>query len=324
MPWLAQRHTSLVSVCICAGLFLALSACGGGQQPPHGAPDTSAPTFQSASATKPTPDRVRVSATATDDGSVSGYCAKATATTPSAGDACFTNAQPIDVDISGLTTNAKVYVWARDANNNVSSARVVDVNQCSESGQATAAASSYAKVVCLGVGAINGSHSGEILIGLEPNAPNSTANFLSYVNAGFYPGTVFHRVISNFMIQTGGNTYASGVYTQKSAGLLPAIALERTSTTGLSNIQYSVALARTNVADSATSQFFINVVNNPQLDANGAIDPGNGYAVFGKVISGTDIIDLIKAVPVAANSSNEVSQPTGTPPTILYTVSVKP
>lgn len=324
MSWLSQRWSSRALIGSVLLWTAWLSACGGGQQPPHGLPDTTGPTFNSASATKPSPDVALVSADASDNGLVTGYCAKVSSVTPSATDGCFTNTQPISVDISTLTTSAKVYVWARDAAGNVSSARAVDVNQCSVQGQSAANTSAYAKVVCLGVGAINGSHSGEILIGLEPSAPNSAANFLAYVNAGFYPGTVFHRVMSNFMVQAGGSTFASGTYTQKTTGLLNAVTLERTSTTGLSNTQYTVALARTNTPDSATSQFFINVVDNSgTLDATGTSAPGNGYAVFGKVISGTSTVDAIKVVPVGSNGSGETSQPTGSPPTILYAVQIK-
>lgn len=323
MFWLSQRWSSHASTGMLFIWVTVLTACGGGQQPPHGSPDVEGPSFQSASATKPSPTQALVSAEATDNGLVTGYCAKVSSNTPSASEACFTQARPIGVDISTLGTSAKVYVWARDAAGNVSNARALDINQCSEQGQATANSSSYAQVVCLGVGAINGNHSGEILIGLEPTARESAANFLAYVNAGFYPGTVFHRVIANFMVQAGGSTFASGAYAQKTTGLLTAVALERTSATGLSNTPYTVALARTNTPDSATSQFFINVVDNPQLNANGTVDPGNGYAVFGRVISGSDTVDAIKAVPVGSNGSGENSQPTGIPPTILYAVRVK-
>lgn len=325
MSWLSQRWSSRALIGSVLLWTAWLSACGGGQQPPHGLPDTTGPTFNSASATKPSPDVALVSADASDNGLVTGYCAKVSSVTPSATDGCFTNTQPISVDISTLTTSAKVYVWARDAAGNVSTARAVDINRCSEQGQSFANANAYAKVVCLGVGAINGNHSGEILIGLEPAAPISVNNFLAYVNADFYSGTVFHRVMSNFMVQAGGSTFTQpSTYSQKTTGLLNAVALERTSTTGLSNTQYTVALARTSAPDSATSQFFINVVDNSHtLDASGTTDPGNGYAVFGKVISGTSTVDLIKAVPVGSNGSGETSQPTGTPPTILWAYRIK-
>jgi len=129
---------------------------------------------------------------------------------------------------------------------------------------------------------------GNIEIELDSeNAPVSAENFLGYVNSGFYDGTVFHRVIPNFMIQGGGFTPEG---TEKSTN--PAIKLE--SNNGLKNERGTIAMARTSAPNSATSQFFINVVDNPALDYS----PGNdGYAVFGKVVSGMDVVDGIKDVP---------------------------
>jgi peptidyl-prolyl cis-trans isomerase B (cyclophilin B) len=120
----------------------------------------------------------------------------------------------------------------------------------------------------------------------QEKAPITVANFISYVNEGFYDGTVFHRVISNFMVQGGGFTPDG---TQKKTHA--PIVLE--SNNGLSNDIGTVAMARTNIRDSATSQFFFNVENNVFL--NNA--PGNdGYAVFGRVTSGMDVVNAIKAV----------------------------
>jgi peptidyl-prolyl cis-trans isomerase A (cyclophilin A) len=119
-------------------------------------------------------------------------------------------------------------------------------------------------------------------------APLTVANFVSYVQSGFYDGTIFHRVIPGFMVQGGGFT-SNG--TQKPTN--PAIKLE--SGNGLSNQKGTVAMARTNVPNSATSQFFVNVVDNPFLDKANAQD-GNGYAVFGKVVSGMDVVMKISAV----------------------------
>ncbi len=121
-------------------------------------------------------------------------------------------------------------------------------------------------------------------------APISTANFLKYADDGFYNGTVFHRVISNFMIQGGGFTEAM---VQK-----PTQAqIKNEATNGLKNVRGTLAMARTNVVDSATSQFFINVKDNPFLDNSGTDAAHYGYAVFGKVASGMDVVEKIKAVP---------------------------
>jgi peptidyl-prolyl cis-trans isomerase A (cyclophilin A) len=159
---------------------------------------------------------------------------------------------------------------------------------------------------------------GELVLALENvKAPITTANFLSYVNSGFYSDTVFHRVVSSFVVQAGGFTYSSSTnqYAAKNPTNAP-IVLETPATTGLTNTLGTIAMARTNVLNSATSQFFINVAENIALDAN-----GGGYAVFGRVISGLSTVDALKAVPVVSNGS-EVSLPT-TPPVIQWAVQLK-
>ena len=129
---------------------------------------------------------------------------------------------------------------------------------------------------------------GDISIELDfAKAPNTAANYLQYARDGFYNGTIFHRVINNFMVQGGGFTPDM----QQKATKAP-ISLE--SNNGLNNVVYSIAMARTNVPDSATAQFFVNVVNNKNLDY--PRPDGHGYAVFGMVIKGTETIDKIKAV----------------------------
>jgi peptidyl-prolyl cis-trans isomerase A (cyclophilin A) len=131
---------------------------------------------------------------------------------------------------------------------------------------------------------------GEIVIELEAaKAPKSVANFLEYVKAGHYNGTIFHRVIPNFMIQGGG---FDADMTQKPTRA--PIPLE--SKNGLTNVRGSVAMARTNVPDSATAQFFINIKDNAFLDSANTPD-GTGYAVFGTVVTGMDVVDKIWAVP---------------------------
>lgn len=119
-------------------------------------------------------------------------------------------------------------------------------------------------------------------------APKTVENFLAYVRSGFYKNTLFHRVIPNFMIQGGG--FVMGMEEKDTRA---PIALE--SQNGLSNVRGTIAMARTNDPNSATSQFFINVRDNRFLDANQAQD-GNGYAVFGKVVSGMSTVDAIARV----------------------------
>ena len=120
-------------------------------------------------------------------------------------------------------------------------------------------------------------------------APKSVANFLSYVSKGHYDGTVFHRVIPGFMVQGGG--FAVGMTQKPTDG-----EIENEATNGLKNDMYTVAMARTNAPHSASSQFFINVGDNKFLNHTGQNASGWGYAVFGKVVSGTDVVDKIKAV----------------------------
>jgi len=134
---------------------------------------------------------------------------------------------------------------------------------------------------------------GDIVIELDAeHAPKSTANFVAYVKAGHYDGTIFHRVIDNFMIQGGGFTPDMAQKPTRDP-----IALE--SRNGLVNARGTVAMARTMVPDSATAQFFINLKDNAFLDAANARD-GNGYAVFGKVVQGMDVVDRIRAVPTGS------------------------
>ena len=131
---------------------------------------------------------------------------------------------------------------------------------------------------------------GDIVIELDAaKAPKSVDNFVQYVKSGHYDGTIFHRVIGNFMIQGGGMTADL-----KQKPTRAPIPLE--SRNGLSNVRGSVAMARTNDPNSATAQFFISVVDNAFLDAANARD-GQGYAVFGKVVAGMDVVDKIRAVP---------------------------
>ncbi|MEY4653546.1 MAG: hypothetical protein RI884_2127 [Pseudomonadota bacterium] len=120
-------------------------------------------------------------------------------------------------------------------------------------------------------------------------APQSTENFLAYVKSGHYDGTIFHRVIPKFMIQGGG--FDAGMK-QKST-LAP---IQNEANNGLKNDKYTVAMARTNDPHSATAQFFINTTNNGFLNHTAPSMQGWGYAVFGKVVSGTDIVDRLEGV----------------------------
>ena len=140
---------------------------------------------------------------------------------------------------------------------------------------------------------------GLIVIELDSEkAPISTENFLNYVRDGFYEQTIFHRVIPNFMIQCGGFT--------------PAMAQKKTRTeikneadNGLKNVRGTLAMARTQVVDSASSQFFINLADNDFLNHQGKTPNGYGYAVFGQVVEGMDVVDEIAQVSTGNNGHHQ-------------------
>ena len=140
---------------------------------------------------------------------------------------------------------------------------------------------------------------GDITIELDAEkAPITVKNFLGYVEDGFYEGTIFHRVISNFMIQGGGMTADMKEKKNKAP-------IKNEADNGLGNARGSIAMARTQVVDSATSQFFINVVDNDFLDHKSKTPAGYGYAVFGKVIEGMDVVDEIRQVKTGSKGYHQ-------------------
>lgn len=163
---------------------------------------------------------------------------------------------------------------------------ILAVSACSKGEQSSAAGASAAAsnpIVILKTTA------GEIELELYADkAPASVANFLSYVDEGFYDGTVFHRVIKGFMVQGGGYDGAR----EKKPTREP---IKNEASNGLKNENGTVAMARTSVPNSATSQFFINTENNAFLDYRDQSPEGWGYAVFGKVIHGMDVVERIEA-----------------------------
>jgi peptidyl-prolyl cis-trans isomerase B (cyclophilin B) len=124
----------------------------------------------------------------------------------------------------------------------------------------------------------------------EQKAPKTVANFLSYVKKGHYDRTIFHRVIDGFMIQGGG--FEPGM-TQKPTDAT----IDNEANNGLKNDKYTVAMARTNQPHSASAQFFINIADNDFLNHKSPTPQGWGYAVFGKVVGGQDVVDKIKGLP---------------------------
>lgn len=149
----------------------------------------------------------------------------------------------------------------------------VTVTKCSADGLALANGSPQQTSVCMQTS------QGELVLELFPaQAPLTVANFLAYVDSGFYNGTLFHRAEPGFVIQGGG--YTTGM--ARKVATRPPIALE--SNNGLANSRYTLAMARTNVPDSATSEFFVNLESNAGLNFNAALGVANGYAVFGQVL----------------------------------------
>ena len=132
----------------------------------------------------------------------------------------------------------------------------------------------------------------------QEKAPNTVANFLSYVNKGHYNNTIFHRVIPGFMVQGGG--MEPGMKEKK--GDSP---INNEANNGLKNLNYTVAMARTGDPHSATAQFFINVADNTFLNHTAISQQGWGYAVFGKVVSGKEVVDQIKAVKTSTKGYHE-------------------
>ncbi len=140
---------------------------------------------------------------------------------------------------------------------------------------------------------------GTIMLELDATrAPKSTANFVEYAKSGHYDGTIFHRGIDNFMIQGGG-------FTDKMAQKSTRAPIQNEADNGLKNDKYTIAMARTNDPHSATAQFFINVNNNDFLNFSSPTPRGWGYAVFGKVVSGQDVVDKIKAVKTGTSGFHE-------------------
>jgi peptidyl-prolyl cis-trans isomerase B (cyclophilin B) len=129
-------------------------------------------------------------------------------------------------------------------------------------------------------------------------APKTVENFLQYVRDGFFDGTIFHRVIDGFMIQGGG--FEPGM-TQKPT----RDAIENEAANGLKNEAYTIAMARTPNPNSATAQFFINIANNSFLNFTAPTPQGYGYAVFGKVVEGMDVVDKIKKVKTGSRSGHQ-------------------
>ena len=140
---------------------------------------------------------------------------------------------------------------------------------------------------------------GDITLELDAKkAPVTVENFVAYVKAGHFDGTIFHRVMDNFMIQGGG-------FTDKMVQKPTKAPIKNEADNGLKNLKYTIAMARTSDPHSASAQFFINVVDNDFLNFSSPTNSGWGYAVFGKVTAGTDVVDKIKKVKTGNNGFHQ-------------------
>ena len=256
------------------------------------------------------PSNGQISLSASASSNATQYCIKTSATTPAANDPCFSATASQSISTPLIPT--RYYAWAKNSSNNISAPLERVTGACSLAG-VTASQASNLPTVCVSTSL------GEFVVELEAaKAPITVTNFLKYVNDGFYSQTIFHRIIANFMVQGGAFTAVPiGPSNTKVGTVYPPIKLETTATTGLSNTVGTIAMARTNVLDSATQQFFINVVDNVFLNTN-----DGGYAVFGRVISGMDsTVQNIRNLPVQSNSS-QLNQPL-TPPVINWAYQLK-
>jgi peptidyl-prolyl cis-trans isomerase A (cyclophilin A) len=145
-------------------------------------------------------------------------------------------------------------------------------------------------------------------------APDSVQNFLEYVKDGFYSGTIFHRVVAGYVIQGGG-------YTPELVEKSTRPPVRNEATNGLTNARGTVAMARMSAVRSATSQFFINLANNARLDHRGFSPDDYGYAVFGRVIAGMDVVDRIAAMPTG---SREGMDDVPVTPVVIKSATVRP
>ena len=237
---------------------------------------------------------------------VNAYCFKTDAAKPLASDGCFQSEASKTIDLNG--SQALYYVWGKSATNQVSDTSL-NGGSCSSDGFAASAKSSLPTVCMM-------TDQGEMVIELENSkAPVTVSNFLKYVNAGFYSGTVFHRLSPNFVQGGGGGQVINGKLFEK-APLYESIVLEKPGVTKVLNNIYSIAMARTSVENSATSGFFINLDNNSGFNAD-----SNAYAAFGRLIHGFSTAQAISKFSGATSGDGTVTP--STPPVIQWVIQLK-
>lgn len=294
---------------------LVLTACGGGGTADNSQPQP-IPEVKLAGLKGQLLPYNKVSLVINPGTDTTSYCIRVDGSTPTANDACFGTQTTQEIATSGSATlGTPVRLWAKNSAGVVSLHQALNLpgKTCSTEAYAVSTASSLPTACLI-------SDSGELVMALESTkAPATVKNFLRYVNEGFYNGTYVHRVSSNFVAQGGGFVF-DGVNYNKKTATYPSIALESPSSTGLSNTQYTVAMARSSALDSATTEFFINLVNNTGLNTT-----GGGYAVFGRVIFGqsTTVSNMAKvAVKSSTILTGEVSLPV-TPLALQWAYQIK-
>ena len=301
------------SFAIIAAMAFILSACGGGGSAPTSTPEapTPSPALAALTAKPLAADKVRLTLSGVS-AQASRFCIRQDATQPLAGDPCFSDSdstalvQEKTIASPSNTQRAVFTAWVL-AGSTVSRHASVSLagKTCSAAAYAAlTAANTTLPAVCIITG--TGSNTYESVLRLESvKAPISVANFLRYVNQGFYDQTVFHRFLKGGtdVVQGGSFSHDGSRYLSK-ASTLPAIVLESTVTSTLSNTAGTIAMARTSDADSATAGFFVNTVNNSS--SFDSTSTRNGYAVFGAFIHGVQSwTDLLNSV----SGSIEVIEP---------------
>jgi len=285
-------------------LALLLISCGGGK-PTLSQVDAAVLSKLDVSQTLYQASNHEITLTATANAAATAYCFKTGAGQPVASDACFQSSNQKVIQLPG--TLPAHYVWVKNA------ANVVNVKSlsgpCSAQGYA-ASDKSQLPTVCMMTSL------GEMVLELEDQrAPITAQNFLKYVNAGFYSNTIFHRYNQTF-IQGGGGESLQNKQLVNKAPLYAPIVLEKPSITGVYNTVHAIAMARTTDPNSATSGFFINLINNTSWNSD-----TNAYAAFGRVVSGQEVALAISRL--SGTSASDATLTPVSPAWVLWAVQLK-
>lgn len=281
-------------------LVLFIAGCGGSSDNPSNTPAVievavSQTSYQAANR------QLTLTATAN---LATAYCFKTDSQAPLASDSCFQTSSEKVIELTGSLS--AYHLWVKNASGTVSATS--QTGPCSAEGFA-ASDKSQLPTVCIRTSL------GEMVLELEAEkVPNTVTNFLKYVNAGFYSGTVFHRLGSNF-VQGGGGQLINHQLVSK-ANLYSPINIEKPSSTGVYNTIYSISMARTSDQNSATSGFFINLDNNSSWNSD-----ANPYAAFGRVISGFSVALAISKLTGTTGSDGTITP--DQPAVVLWAVQLK-